>query len=334
MQDSPSLMSHAVLDQTFRLRKGYRNHPIVFLVFCIAMGVANAYSAWVDAPNDHRAFEAMFPAIFWGGWACLALWLLVFYHRARLQITNDRVTEGGIEIDLDRVNSVRWQTGGVKLVTDSTKIAIRLDNFEPAVQLRLIRFLRKRLPEEIQTGWGMFCYRVAVPLRERTSGLDRVPNVDEVRVTRRRWDWYFLPAIALSSVIGVVAYWKYQQARLLTGPVMLAFYWLILRYSTPRRGHIDERMDPRSKRFLLIQLICLAVPIGGIILSEWLKLTGPQAATLGGAAFVFWLAQLPYHAHRLDVARKNELQAKAEAAAQRWDEGESNIAAGTAEFRV
>lgn len=108
-------------------------------------------------------------------------------------------------------------------------------NFERAERLWLIRYLRGKLPESVRQDWGLFCHKVALRLQEHDAVGDRPPAQDEVAITRRRWDWYFVPSIVISAGIGIVLYWRLGQPRFLTAPAAPIFLWLFLRFTTPKK---------------------------------------------------------------------------------------------------
>ena len=58
-----------------------------------------------------------------------------------------------------------------------------------------------------------------------------------VALTRRRWDWYFLPAVAIAVVLSVALSWTSGQLRPLAGPLLLLLLvWVWLRVRTPTTG--------------------------------------------------------------------------------------------------
>jgi len=204
-QIDPSTMPPNEAGTVFRLRKGYRNIGLVCLPFFVLAGVASAYGIWSEVP-PHRPVNAICFVIcsmcVWAFMAGLSLWVLLAYWRERLKITGGQVIHHGVigkkEIDLADVTDVRWgivKTGRITLRTLTEKLKIDLDNFEATDRLRLIRFVRDRLPDTVQQEWDMFCYKIAIPLRDRYIRGNRPPGPDEVSLTRRRWDWYFIPTI-------------------------------------------------------------------------------------------------------------------------------------------
>jgi hypothetical protein len=63
-----------------------------------------------------------------------------------------------------------------------------------------------------------------------------------VWVTRRTWDRYFLPAVAVAAVIGAVEWWRLGEPRRLTAPLMFVLMWVFIRWSWPREGSLTERL--------------------------------------------------------------------------------------------
>jgi hypothetical protein len=234
-------------------------------------------------------------------------------------------------IDLTSVTEARWIEGNrITLRTRSDRLTIYFGNFEPTEALWLIRLFRSRLPESIQTNWPMFAYKVAVRLRDRMASEKSPPGQGEVLITRRRWDWYFIPAILLSGVFGIVASSILQQERLLMAPLGPAALWLMIRFMTPRQGLRAHRIgkDPQIG-FLYFLLVWSCIFFVGIWAFSIAKLPEPHATYLGVVGCIVWFAGLLLVGHRFDREKRRRDLESSELAMQRWEEGEQS-GAGTA----
>lgn len=328
------------MERTFRLAKRHRNLGVVCLIFFVLIGVASAYGMWSAAPQERRIvalYAVAFVAVFWGVFASLACWLLLAYWREELKISDRQVIQQGVigrkELDLDNITAARWRIvprpgGSLVLRTLTERMTIYFDNFEPQERLWLIRFFRNGTP--MREDWAVFCSKIALPMRDRDTLAHGDPGPDSVRITRRRWDCYFVPAILLSAVIGAIAYWKFQQPRMLVAPLMPALLWLFLRAMTPGQGLVSKRIgaEPGMTSFLFFELWWLGVAVIGIVAFKAWNPPMPQALVVGTTAVVLWLAGLGWRAHRLDRERQQRDLANITAALRQWDEGEERLPTG------
>lgn len=318
-------------NMTFTPRKGYRQSAIAMLPGFVANSVASASMMWIDGPKDRRVLGVFFFSIFWGAWASLSLWMLLISVRMRLHIEQGRIIRQGVmtsaEIDLPNIGAARWRIsnkGGITLIASTCRLIIDFDVFEPVERLWLIRFFRTQLPKTAQKRWGPFCQAMALPLRDRLSATTRPLTVDRIAITRRRWDWYFVPSILLCSAFGVVLYWRLRNPETLVQPLVLVPLWLCLRFTTPRQGLICGRIEaePGAKRFFILVFLWLACGIAGIFFLERLRLPKPQGIAAGSAAALIWLGVLLWQVHVHDRQRLKHALAKYEDAIRRWDETE------------
>ncbi len=333
-QIDPDATADSGAETVFRLRKGYRNLGIVCLLFFVFTGVASAWGIWSEVPPNRRV-HALYLLIFslsvWGFMAGLSLWVLVAYYRESLTIRDGHVIQQGVigkkEIDLADITDVHWiviKRGKITLRTVMEKLKIYLDNFEPTERLWLIRRVRTGLPETIQRDWDLFCYKIAIPLRDRGVLANRPPGPDEVTLTRRRWDWYFFPFTVLCAAIGIVYCRQLPQPRILAVPLIAALLWIVLRFNTPRQGFVLKRIgaEPGQTRFLLFCLWWFGIAIAGFVLLELCKLPMPQALTLQIIGSIAWFGGFLFRAHRFDRQRQQRDREAAKVAVQQWNEGE------------
>lgn len=325
------------METVCRIRKGYRNLGIVSLVFFVLMAAVSSFGVLAETPPDRRTAALCFVAamtLFWSLWACLGCWMLLAYWRERLQVTHAKVSQQGVlrraEMDLDGVTSIRWKTvpsgGTLTLRTPTDKLTIHFENFEPVDRLWLIRFFRSRFPDAVQDGWELFCGRIALPLRNHRVQVQPAGEANVVVLTRRRWDWYFVPFILLSAVVGLVTSGVFQQPRMLAAPLLPGLMWIVLRVQTPRQGMVAKRItaEPGLLRFLAFELAWFVVGIAGVVLFKIWKPPMPNALVLGTIAFAAWLGVLLWQAVRLDRARRKRDVANASIAVRRWEEVEGH----------
>ena len=316
-------------ETVFRIRKGYRNIGLVCLTFFVLVGVGSAYGMWIDAPHNRRVYLVVFVSLFWGFWSILSVWILLACWFERLTIQDGNVVQQGVigkkTIDLPDVTEARWRpakSGRITLRSLAEQMTLHLDNFEPHERLWLIRYFRNALPDTIQHGWDLFCYKVAMPLREHDAPTNRTPDPDEVKLTRRRWDWYFVPFTVLAAIFGIVTFWKFQQPRLLAAPLLPASLWILLRFLTPKRGLVAKRIsaEPDLKRLLVFELWWLGVAIVGFVVFRLLKLPMPLGAVVATIAVIVWFGGLLWKVRQLDRVRQGRDREAADIAVQRWND--------------
>jgi hypothetical protein len=200
-----------------------------------------------------------------------------------------------------------------------------LENFEIEDRLSIIEYLRRYVPKDVQHGWERFCYLRALPLRKHKdydAGQELEPG--QVRLTRRRWDWYFVPAIVVFAGLGVLLYLLFDQPRSLAAPVAPAALWLLMRFTTPKQGLVSEtiRRDSKQGEFASAVIWCFAsyfVAIAAMVACKlanvptWLDLTITILVALG------CLIVVSSKLFRMDQRRKQREQEGIPAAVEEWD---------------
>ena len=207
------------MERVIRQKKRSRNLAIVTLIFFLSVGIVSACGMWFSAVPERRLFAAIFMAVFWGFWSILSCWHLLACWREELSIEDGQITQRGVigvkEISLRSLTVVRWriapQGGSLVLTTATERLKIYLDKFEPEDRIWLIRYFRNGVPEVLQDGWALFCHKIALPLRDKRKPSHADPGTGNVRITRKKWDWYFVPAVVLFAVLGVAQYWYLEQ---------------------------------------------------------------------------------------------------------------------------
>ena len=321
--------------RVFPISKGCRTGGFVFLVFSVLVGLDGGYWYWVDPYPGMREISAVFSFSFCLMMTSVGVWFLLAYWRESLTVWNSKVIQRGVifhrEIDLPNVRNAGWKLGryGSLTLSDSVQtLTINFGKYEKAERLWLIRFFRGRLPESIQDGWELFCYKVAVP--ERDGGLEKVsiPTAEQTIISRKRWDWYFIPPILLLAVFGVVMFWKTQRLGVLASPLLLVPLWLYLRCVTPKRGLIAKRIGSDSDEtwFVVFLLLSSGVFIVGSAAFKQLNLPQPQEGIVAAVALVLYFAVLAWQVSRMDRAKRQRYlkrnQESINKAVQQWDDGE------------
>jgi hypothetical protein len=288
---------------------------------------------WFTAVPERRWLAAVFMAVFWGFWSLLSCWQLLAYWREELRFVDGQITQRGVigtkEINLCSITGVRWriapQGGSLVLTTATDKASICLDHFEPEDQVWLIRYFRNGVSEGLQDGWALFCHKIALPLRDKHASPLATPGPGNVRITRRRWDWYFAPLVVLFAVLGVVLYWFLEMPEMLALPVMVVVFWLTIRFATPRSGFVAERITSRPEvvGHLVFMACWLGVAVAGRVLFGIWSPPTPAAAIIGVTALVLWFAVLFWRCSQVDRVRRKRDEEDAAASIRRWSDEEA-----------
>lgn len=321
------------MERVIRPKKRLRNLAIVTLVFFLSVGIVSSYGVWFSAVPERRLLAAVLMAVFWGFWEILSCWHLLVCWREELSIVDGQITQRGVirikEINLCSLTAVCWrlapQGGSLVLTTATDKVRIYLDNFEPEDRVWLIRYFRSEVPALLQDGWKLFCHKIALPLRDKRKRSHADPGIGNVRITRKKWDWYFAPAFVLFAVLGVVEYWYLEQPRMLAQPVVVIGLWLLTRFMTPREGLVAERITARPETVgYLVFLACwLGVAVAGVVLFGIWSPPTPAAAIIGVTALVLWFAVLFWRCFQVDRVRRKRDETNAAASIRRWSEEEA-----------
>jgi hypothetical protein len=172
----------------------------------------------------------LLPFFFMAGFC---IWNLFAYFRHALIVVDGLVRSVGVFSDrviaLPQVKEARWRTwpagGSLVLRTENARIVIEFASYEQEAPRQLVRFFRSAIDPAKQTGWNLFAYKVTDGSPPRTE-----PNENETLLTRRRWDYYLLPTILISALVGILS-WRF------TGQTRMALGFVITRPASGVYAH-------------------------------------------------------------------------------------------------
>ena len=317
------------LPRTFHIRKYHRNVSFAGLVFFGLMIVVSLLLASYSARPDRSLVTAICLVGFWSFFVSLSLYALAAYKWTRLRITDDEIALKGLirsrTVSLSKVQEVIWNygyRGAIWLRDANGSVRIDLDNFEVDERICMIRFVREQTPAQRQANWDLFCHKVALPF-VRYLDCDGKPRPEpgQVLISRRRWDWYFLPLIMLCAVAGTVAAWRLAQPRLLVAPLAPTSIWAVLRVLTPKRGYLSSSISatPGMSAYLLFLLLWLAIAVAGISLFPIIAPHIPAKEVWAGSLLAGWFAVLLWRAYREDVTRLERDKVESLASVEAWN---------------
>lgn len=235
----------------------YRRLLLYQVIGCVVLfGGFGVVSAWFfattepsdDFPQTTLRFVGSISHLLFATMTALSLWGLAECLKTRLKIGGERVEFRGvvssIGFSLADVAEARWREwpagGSLKLRDVKRRKLLTLDflNYERNDRLELIRWFRSRLPLGAQHGWAWFCFRC----NPRKEDPHRDLGVNEVRLTRRRWDIIlaigFLPILAAA----VVTWRMTGGASVLGAPIIFMGLLLVARFGVPRSGLTCQRI--------------------------------------------------------------------------------------------
>lgn len=297
------------MDETFRLRRYYRNMGLGFLPFFLAMGGLGLYALRIEPVPPHpvaaACFALSFPLFMVGG----SIWMIAAYWRARWTFRDGRVTARDVfhekTIDLAEVTSARWQWGmewgAVRLRTESDRLTLTFGSFERVERERIVRHLRETLPPEVQVDWNLYAYKVK-PFEPPKSPKTK-PGPDEILIRRDRYDRNFVPFMALASLLGAV-FWRVsgEWRPALGFPVVTLAGLMLLRFSTPAEGMVAKKPSFKSDDARFFRFVALWVPAGlaCMIVYGYFKRAGDENAPILIVGAVVWAAVFFYEVYLYD----------------------------------
>lgn len=294
---------------------------VVFFVDSPPHAIGNPWPGWVVGILS-LAIAAV------GSWGSYAQ--LQAYQYERIEFDGRHVTHrtAAEVVDYRRrdVIEARWRLRSsprliLKLATGERRI--EFSKFLPEDQLWMIRYFHHGLPLSIQRDWAMFCAKKAIPLRDRLH--DPSPRTGEISVTRRRWDWIFLPVIALTAVAAIALASRLNEPKLYFAPFQMTAFWLLWRFTTPKQGIVTRTIgsQPGLVPWLLFLICWGAVGLAGIHFGKHFaegRFANPD--TVSWVVLALWFTVVMLAAFVMDRSQREQDLALTRRAPVEWDSGE------------
>ncbi|WP_337175582.1 hypothetical protein [Paludisphaera sp.] len=307
------------MDSTFRPRKSDLYTAIGLTPLFLAWGGATLWLAGNDpAIPSPAGFAALSAVPFF--MAALCAWTILDHRRSSLSFRGSRVVRQGVlkrtEMDLADATGARWIPGRLVKIRDaSSRLSIRLDEYEKADREAIVAGLRAAIPPDVQRGWDLFAYKTRFGLPEK-----RTPDPGEVLRTRRDSLRVYLMVAAASIPAVALASWATgEPSTLFAIPGLLA---LALGFSlaTPKDGEVVPRISWRASPGVVFILAWGG--LGLVLISGfsglWDRLPAP--ATLAVAVGVAYIAAFVLVMNRFERLRMARDEEAAKRAARERDE--------------
>lgn len=311
----------------FRPPRDYLDGGVLTLTFFTVIGVAWCTFMIVVTPPDRDIFVILLAVTLWTVPASLSCWLLLKYRKVSLTIEPGTITVQGIfsrkSFDLTDVQKVCWRLFpmGLRVFTTPLEtVSLSVSHFSREDKVWLIRYFRQSFPEAIQENWPLYCLHAVNRLSAEKHTVVRPPGLDEILITRKRYDRIFIPLILVSAVAGIFIGITLHNFALLVLPFLFVMFWFILRNGTPREGQVQKRLlTVRENRAVFLLLGCWSILGFGFIII-W-KLNISESVKII-SSLVMILVLIPVVipvVMRSEKERKQLEQIKAELAVREWE---------------
>jgi hypothetical protein len=318
------------MNEKFRINKSHLWLGIAFTALFGAVVLGHAGLFFLREPEKHgfngelsaATLGCMGVAIY-GTMALLGVYLMLCYRIGYFSVDGAMITIRTVlrkrQFDLTTIRQLQWESmrGTLAFHLLNEKAKLDLSDFSCADRLRIVRLLRGLVPEDLQEGWPLFCYRFALPLRERSrsAGSSQVEDTrhdrrSRVLITRKRCDRMFAVTTPIAVVIGGIGAWESGRPEIIGASVVLCcVLWLVLRFSVPPEGQWEQPVTvmPGGKSALLA---ATAIVVSTLVMVGS-RLCGASNDASCCAALVVLLPLVPFIIAGLYRAEKERKQKEA-----------------------
>jgi hypothetical protein len=231
------------------------------------------------------------------------------------------------QFDVSELESLIWRIrpvgGSIVFRVSGTKSRLDLYGYANDDRLRIIKALHDLVPISVQEGWPEFCHKVALPLRDRRSLLERGDLPPKYfKITRKRYDRMAAIAFPLSILVAVVPWIWLNVLEFFALPILVIGMWLLVRFHVPPDGLAETRLTLSSvSRF---QRIAWGAILGTPLLMAGLRIWGVEESTaylIGSIVMGSALLPLLYLQHKADQQQRIADEQAAPSAPGLWLQG-------------
>lgn len=323
----------------YRLRKSIQVLGGVCTAVLAAATISYSSFFLLDRPDEY-GFKGVHSTLLVGGlglaafgfMTLLSAGTLVAYYVDSFEVKGSTIRVRSVfqnrQFELCEVDAVTWRLapshGSILFRIAGGTVRLDLYGYSNPDRLAIIRLVHSSLPLPRQTGWDMFCHKIALPLRDGIPSSARVDDsIELVPLTRKRYDRLLFSLLPPTLLGGLALGWSLGSWEFLVLPAAVVGFWLLLRVGTPRDGErvVHQVTSPTGR----VPLLLFSVLITYLLLRLCLDLAGVETSTACGIALgVFLAALFPLlRALRqgLRQQRLTELQGAA-TANEAWQKGE------------
>ncbi|MFI4850154.1 MAG: hypothetical protein ACIAZJ_13700 [Gimesia chilikensis] len=313
--------------RVFRPPKDYRDGGLLSLIFFTLIGIAWCSLMIMATPPDRHIFVILFTVTLWSVPAILSCWMLLKYRKVSLTIQPGTITVQRIfsrkVLDLAEVQKVCWRLFPMGLrvfTTPRETVSLTVSHFSREDQVWLIRYFRQVIPEAIQENWPLYCLHVANRFRPEKHTVVPPPGLDEILITRQRYDRILIPLSLVSTVAGIVAVFTHHNFALFILPVLCLMFWFMFKIVTPREGQIQKRLiADKENRGVFVLMGCWGVLLLSFLFIQRLEMPTSSKNTWMLVSTVALLPAVIPVIMRAEKKRKQLDLIKAEQAAREWE---------------
>ena len=268
------------MQATFRLPRRDLYTGLIFLLFFLAAEVVTVWWRGEFSVETRLSMVAL-STLVWGGMGLLAVYQIALYFRYSISINDDLITETTLancrSIQPSEVEQAIWQNavggGCLVFVSGATWLKVCFDRFEGSQVNELIQWCRKNVPTDRQEGWPAFCHTIALPRRLDVEQPMREARRDEIRLDRKRVDWFMSRLALVNAFLCVLLACWIKEPACLWATLVIPVVWIPLRFMTSREGNI-QKVVQRSRRDRSILLFLAGLTLFGLGTVAWIKALG------------------------------------------------------------
>jgi hypothetical protein len=286
--------------------------------------------------NDkHEVIVAVMGIALFGTMLLLAVYTWAAYYVEHFDINGTRLyvrsTFQNCQFDVSELKRLRWREyprgGRIDFQLLGSKARLDLHGYSQNDSLRIIQALREIVPPQIQEGWPLFCYKVALPLRDGKSPLRNKPATVEPSaktclITRRRYDWMLVVTLPLSIAVAVVLWKRLDDWRLFTLPLLVIGGWALLRYKVPPEGRTAVQLTSTATgRAQLLAFCGIGAAQCALVGLRWMGIDKSLACWTFCLIILPVLPVVMYMLAKEEKRQKNAEQEAAKTAPIEWERG-------------
>jgi len=326
----------SLMTKTFRLKKSTLylglSSALLFLVL-------NASLFWLNPPRNDEydagkliGIVGCTPILIF--MLSVSVYLVVAYKIERTVFDNGSIIIKSVfqncQFGATDITQLKWRLfpsgGSIIIRGPHSKGRLDFGGFLDGDKLQIIRQIRELVPADKQQGWPEFCHRIALPARDRLPSILREnSSLQLVRMTRRRYDRFFILLLIICSVHALIWCFLLKTLKILVFLIFVVLFWALFRFSVPADGQLHAELRPsyKTRIGMILFWVCCLSPFT-LLLVFW----DINPRTIVGSMWVAFQSGMFGMLFLLTPSRaksKKAIQEIHQRALAEWDEGERLI---------